>query len=269
MAAVMSDLTTAPAPSSADRRIRVLQRIVVGCVVASGGALATTAIVALRAPGPLASPGAPPSKLGELTVERLNVVEPDGTPRMIISSRARFPGMFVRGTHLPRPDRRNSAGILFVNDEGTENGGLIQGGKLDENGKVAAGLSLTFDRFRQDQMLQLLLDEGDDGANAGVIINDQPSHKLFGIDEMIRLDEETRGLAPAERDAAVKRHKALGHLGHRRAYFGTRQGSAKLVLNDSQGRPRLALGVSPSGEPSIELLDETGRPVRTFDTSKP
>jgi hypothetical protein len=28
----------------------------------------------------------------------------------------------------------------------------------------------------------------------------------------------------------------------------------------------MTLSVSPSGEPSIELLDETGRPVRTFDT---
>jgi hypothetical protein len=246
----------------------VLQRIVVGCVLASGGALAIAAMVALRAPGPLASPGAP-SKLGELTVERLNVVEPDGTPRMIMSSRARFPGSFVRNTHLPRPDRRSYAGILFINDEGTENGGLVQGGKLDDNGKVEAGLSLTFDRFRQDQMLQLLLDESDAGANAGVIINDRPSHKVFDIDAASRLIEETRGLAPAERDAAMKKHEELGHLGRRRAYFGTRQGSAKLVLNDPQGRPRLALSVSPTGEPSIELLDETGRPVRTFDTSKP
>jgi hypothetical protein len=247
----------------------VLQRVVVACAFASGGALAIAAVVALRAPGPLASPGAPPSKLGELTVERLNVVEPDGTPRMIISSRARFPGMFVRGKHVPRPDRRSSAGILFVNDEGTENGGLVQGGGIDENGKVRAALSLTFDRFRQDQMLQLLLDESDEGANAGVILNDRPSHKVFGIEEMMRLHEEIGGLAPAERDAAVKRHAELGHLGNRRAYFGTRQGSAKLVLNDPQGRPRLALSVSPTGEPSIELLDETGRPVRTFDTTKP
>ena len=30
----------------------------------------------------------------------LNVVEPDGTPRMIISSRARFPGSFVRNKEI-------------------------------------------------------------------------------------------------------------------------------------------------------------------------
>jgi hypothetical protein len=262
----MPDLTSTPA-SNAERRIRVLQRIVAACVVASAAALALAAVVALR--GPLASPGAPPSKLDELTVERLNVVEPDGTPRMIISSRARFPGSFSRNKHIPRPDRRDLAGILFVNDEGTENGGLVQSGKLDDSGKVAAGLSLTFDRFRQDQMLQLLLDEGDDGANAGVIINDRPSHKVFDIDKTMRLVEETRELAPAERDAAIQRHAELGHLGNRRAYFGTRQGSSTLVLNDPQGRPRLALSVSPTGEPSIELLDETGRPVRTIDPRKP
>jgi hypothetical protein len=264
----MSDLTGPTAPSNTETRIRVLQRIVVGCILASGAALALAVMVALRAREPVISSGAP-SKLAELTVERLNVVEPDGTPRMIISSRARFPGMLVRNKDIPRPDRRDIAGIIFVNDEGTENGGLVQGGKLDENGKVAAGLSLTFDRFRQDQMLQLLLEEADEGASAGVIINDRPSHKVFGIEETMRFAEETRGLAPAERDAAVKRHAELGHLGSRRAYFGTRQGSARLVLNDPKGRPRLALSVSSSGEPSIELLDEAGQPVRTIDARKP
>lgn len=34
------------------------------------------------------------------------------------------------------------AGMLFVNDEGTENGGLIQNGRMTADGKVRAGLAL-------------------------------------------------------------------------------------------------------------------------------
>jgi hypothetical protein len=46
-----------------------------------------------RAPGAVAAAApAMPGRLDELTVGRLDVVEPDGTPRMIVSSRARFPG---------------------------------------------------------------------------------------------------------------------------------------------------------------------------------
>jgi hypothetical protein len=34
---------------------------------------------------------------------------------------------------------------------------------------VVAGLSLTFDRFRQDQMVLLCLDEKGDGTSAGLV----------------------------------------------------------------------------------------------------
>lgn len=225
----------------------------------------------VRAPAPLAPAGAPPpvtsvvpKKLDELTVGRLNVAEPDGTLRMIISSRARFPGAFSHGKEIPRPDRRDVAGILFVDDEGTENGGLVQNGMLDASGKVQAGLSLTFDRFRQDQMVQLALDENNDGTSAGMIVNDRPSYKTFSIDDLVQLMDQAQRLSPAERNTVVQHHRALGHLGNRRGYFGTKSGSAQLVLSDPQGRPRLRLTVSDHGEPSIELLDETGHTVRSM-----
>ena len=63
----------------------------------------------------------------QLTVHRINFVEPDGTPRLIISDRAEFPGAFMRGKEYPRPDRRDAAGMLFMNDEASEMGGLIWG----------------------------------------------------------------------------------------------------------------------------------------------
>lgn len=253
-----------------ERQIRTLRRLALGSMLASGGALAVAIIAALRATGTTQQPAAVlPGKLDELTVGRLNVVEPDGTLRMIIASRARFPGAFSQGKEIARPDRRDLAGILFVNDEGTENGGLVQKGRLDKDGKVAAALSLTFDRFRQDQMVQLKLDENGDDTSAGLVINDSPSYRQFSVDDLVRLAAEIEHLPPAERDAAVKRHKELGHFGHPRGYFGTRDGSAKLALNDPQGRPRLVLSVSPQGEASIALLDEAGRTVRTIDPHTP
>jgi hypothetical protein len=209
-----------------------------------------------------------PVRIDELTVGRLNVVEPDGTPRMIIASRARFPGSPVRGKDIARPDRRDLAGILFVVVEGTENGGLVLNGQL-EGDKVQAGLSLTFDRFRQDQMLQLLLDENGDTANVGVAISDRPSYKQFSIEDLMRIDGELKALPPSERDAAIQRHAAAGHFGAQRGFFGTRDGNARLVLSEPKGRPRLVLSVSTQGDPSIALLDEAGKPARTIDLHAP
>ena len=83
----------------------------------------------------------------EITVHRIKVVEPDGTLRMVISNHDKFPGVIVRGKELG-PNRRPGAGILFLNNEGTENGGLTFGGHQDADGKVVdAGVSLSFDKY--------------------------------------------------------------------------------------------------------------------------
>src|SRR2546425_12687550 len=83
----------------------------------------------------------------EISVHRIKVVERDGTPRMVISNHDKFPGVIVRGKELG-PNRRPGAGILFLNNEGTENGGLTFGGHQDADGKVVdAGVSLSFDKY--------------------------------------------------------------------------------------------------------------------------
>jgi hypothetical protein len=88
----------------------------------------------------------------EITVHRINVIEPDGTPRMIISNEEARPGSFVRAKEYPRPDRKG-AGIYFYNNEGTEAGGLIYGSFLDKQGKVQeSNVHLSFDQYDQDQV---------------------------------------------------------------------------------------------------------------------
>ena len=64
-----------------------------------------------------------------IDVQRINVRESDGSLRLVIASRDHFPGDFVHKKERQRADRREVAGMLFINDEGTENGGLIFGGR--------------------------------------------------------------------------------------------------------------------------------------------
>ena len=65
-------------------------------------------------------------------------VEPDGTPHaLIISDRAEFPGICSCAERSIRgPDRRDLAGMLFINDEASEMGGLVWSGLKDKDGKV-------------------------------------------------------------------------------------------------------------------------------------
>src|ERR1041385_6998236 len=71
----------------------------------------------------------------EIQVHRINIVEPDGTLRMVISNHARLPGVIVKGKES-KPFDRPQAGMLFYNDEGSENGGLIFGGHRNEQGEI-------------------------------------------------------------------------------------------------------------------------------------
>lgn len=202
----------------------------------------------------------------ELTVERINIVEPDGTPRVIISNRARYPGSFLEGEEIARPDRTSFAGMLFINDEGTENGGLLQRGSVEADGHPAAAMSLTFDRFRQDQVLQLLQDEGDGGGRAAIVINDRPDYRQFSIQAVMALAERVGQLPPEDRQALIAKHRDDGDLGAQRAYFGTMpDGRALMILRDAKGRARLRFEVPAEGEPTIDVLDESGRVVRVLN----
>ena len=62
----------------------------------------------------------------EIKTHRIDVIEPDGTLRLVISNAAELPGVIVKGTERP-PSDRPQAGLLFYNDEGSETGGLIFG----------------------------------------------------------------------------------------------------------------------------------------------
>jgi len=232
-------------------------------VYLKGVAVSAVAVVAIAL---LAAAKAPPSVFDEITVGRINVREPDGTLRMIISNRAQFPDTPWKGGDIPRPDRRSFAGMLFVNDEGTENGGLIQKGFVGPDGKADAGLSLTFDRFRQDQVIQLLHAEGGGRARSMLVINDESDGTQFDITQRVHRIKEIKKLEPAQRDGAFRAMQEKGQLANNRVLLGTTgDGASALSLADAKGRPRLMLMATGDGKPSVQLLDEKGQVARTLE----
>ncbi|MFG6428938.1 hypothetical protein [Roseateles sp. LYH14W] len=208
---------------------------------------------------------APPTKFEEIDVGRINIREPDGQLRMVISNREQFPGTPWKGAEQPRPDRRTMAGMLFINDEGTENGGLIQKGAIGADGKVNAGLSLTFDRFRTDQVLQLLHAEQDGRVRTEIAINDEADPLKLDLPQRKELLREFSTLPTEERRAEMAKLRAEGLLPQNRVRIGTTADRASaLQLSDAQGRPRLLLLVTADGKPSIQMLDDKGKVARTI-----
>jgi hypothetical protein len=213
----------------------------------------------------LAGAKAPPPKFEEIDVGRINVREPDGTLRMVISNRAQFPGAPWKGGEVPRPDRRKFAGMLFVNDEGTENGGLIQKGVVGPDGRVSAGLSLTFDRFRQDQVMQLLHAEDGGKAYSMFAINDEADGTKLDVMQRAARMAEIRHLDKAAGQAAIAEMRENEQLSRNRVRLGTtRDGAAALSLADAGGRPRMMLLVSADGQPSIQMFDDKGEVAKTI-----
>jgi hypothetical protein len=81
--------------------------------------------------------GAQKQRFTEIDVERINVVEPDGSYRMVISNRPRSIGPIYKGKPFGYPGG-SRPGIIFFNDEGTENGGLTFTGKKNPDGTYSA-----------------------------------------------------------------------------------------------------------------------------------
>ena len=229
---------------------------------------ATTMAAALAAVFALTAAKTEKETFDEITVGRINIVEPDGTKRIVISNKAQFPGDFKEGKEGARPDRRSFAGMLFINEEGTENGGLIQKGSIAADGKVSSGLSLTFDRFRQDQTLQLLTNDSAAHQMTGIKINDVPNFKVSSLEDVTRFAEEARKLPEAEREAFYNKLNDEGRLSANRIWLGnTRDKGSSLQLKDAKGRVRMMLLVSADGKSQIQMLDEHGKVVKSIESA--
>jgi len=196
----------------------------------------------------------------QITVHRINVVEPDGTLRMVISNAADSPGTPIKGRIYGRADRK-VAGVIFMNDEGTENGGLIFGGSKDKNGKVSSFGHLSFDNYDQDQTLVLQASQDHTTQKSSYVrINDQPT---WDIEDLMKLDESVRNLPKAQQKAAYQAFFKTHPRSKTRIYLGTDDDrSSELTLTDPEGRPRIAIKVASDGSPVLQFLAADGKIVQ-------
>lgn len=213
--------------------------------------------------GRIEADGAPPvaRPITRLEVQRIDVREPDGTPRLTISNKMSAPDPVIGGKATTRQGG-NQAGLIFFNELGDECGGLIWG--AEPEGEVQrANAAMLFDQFQGDQTVGITYDQEDGRRWAGFNVWDRPDAPLS---ELMERYETLKALEPGpERDQAEQELRAEGLIGAQRVFVGkTAEKEAIVDLRDGRGTPRLRLIVSEQGEAQIAFLDERGEITRTL-----
>ena len=170
-----------------------------------------------------------------VTVRRINVVDDDGTTRLVIANNATIPDAVVRGVTYPR-SIGNTAGMVFYGPDGQEVGGLATS-TFGEDTQQAA---LILDYHRQPT----------DGISIGM--SEGPE------------DEDYRtALSIADR-RPYQPGPIKSSQGVRRIAVENDTGDARLIISDTQGRPRIRIGVTKDDRAEIVVLDADGQVMRSL-----
>jgi hypothetical protein len=160
------------------------------------------------------------------------------------------------------PFDRHTAGMLFFDDEGTENGGLIFGGMKDKDGKVESYGHLSFDKYMGDQLMALESGQQQGQTYSGIDFTDEPEIPISVITDAL---QKSARLPPDQRRAKMREALAGQPKSEKRAHLGRNlDESASLELKDVAGRDRAVLKVAGDGTPSLQFLDEQGKVVAQF-----
>jgi len=242
------------------RELRQVRRVLVLAGLAAG-VLTIGAFRQIRA-----------NRFTEIDVERINVIEKDGKLRLTISNAARLPDPIIGGKSYPLRGGTGSgsAGLIFFNDEGNENGGLVYAGRKTATGYRANG-HLTFDQFDQDEAVAFTYSDVDGHARAGLTFADRSEIPIKPFADSAMAFQALPDGPEKTRRLQQLRDSPIGQAGKStlRVFVGkTPDRASTVMLADPAGRPRIRLTVDSAGVAALEFLDDAGRPVRHYPTSR-
>lgn len=198
----------------------------------------------------------------EISVERINIVEPDGSLKMVISNQHRQHPGIANGKIIERETPR-PPGMLFFNQIGDEMGGLVFG----ENGENSHWGGFTFDKFGGDQTMGFRYLESDNGKySSGLQMWQQPN--IPGDVMLAKIDSVRNMENPEQRKMAWQQLREGGELTTDRLFLGkNRDDYAVLVMQDITGKPRIQMYVTPEGAAKMEFLDDSGEVIYSIPES--
>jgi hypothetical protein len=201
-----------------------------------------------------------------LSAERLEIREPDGKPALVLANSQRPIASTMDGQAImagQEEERRGTPSIIFFDGKGDEVGGMLFGVRQTSDG-YSAMRHLSLDGYKQDQTVVLSHYQDPRGSTSGLTISDRPdgsfldSFRQIGLQPGASREQLTKAIQAIPQDQRASRTREL--FGTTRAFFGSkRSGEARLELRDGQGRLRIVLDAPEAGDPSIQILDDTGR----------
>jgi hypothetical protein len=227
-----------------ERDVRLLKAYAVGATLACSVLLLTAFTAQSRR-----------QKFEEIDVERLNVVERDGSRCFVLTNSGHTPSARAAGRDVP--GRGKTHGIFFYNDDGDEAGGMIFNSARKAGGGYEAYGGLTIDQYQQDQTIGLQYADNNGQRRAGLIVWDRPTVSL--PEQIERLEAARKMKDGAEKEAALKALRAPA-----RVYVGRSRddGASAVQLFDAGGKLRLRMEVSADGTPRLEFLDANGKVIQ-------
>jgi len=194
-------------------------------------------------------------KFEEIDVERINIVEKDGKLKMVISNQERQPLAITNGVKMT--GRGKAPGIILYNSEGDECGGFLFSGDKNEAGQI-----LTFDQYKQDQIMSLQYNEA---------VRNNTKERLYGLaisnrPDTITLDQiyTKRQIIMAMKDEKLRQSELerldnSGVYGYNRLFVGKAwNDNYGMYLNDDKGRKRARFYIDKNNNAKLEFYDEKG-----------
>lgn len=216
-------------------------------------------------------------KFEEIDVERINIVEADGTLKLALFNSVRL----TKGLDGDKRAGTGSiSGILFYNEEGYEAGGMVFNGKKIEGGQQSA-IGLTMDGYRQDQTMSIQHNEKKDSLTSfyddAIRIMSRPDrsdveeeydfYKLkypeqFGDEKTPRLPQKVIDSLEMVLARQYKVAKQRIFLGHSRGDNGHGwYDNSGLYIKNKYGKSMIKIYVDKDNTPRIEVLDTLGKEV--------
>lgn len=197
----------------------------------------------------------------KIDTHRINIVDREGKLAMVLASHDDEATPVILGHRAQRVQGNNADnGIVFFNQKGDEQGGLIWSSSLD---RASSADTLSFDTAQTDQLLQV--DDGsDNGEHYAYLIgwHRAPNDAALAVRAVSELQHAH---TDRQRAAILAKYRGLGWRAPQRFFLGYRPDEvSQLVLSDGQGRPRIKMFVTPAGKAELDFLDADGHVASRF-----
>ncbi|MDY8137685.1 hypothetical protein [Aquimarina sp. 2201CG5-10] len=199
-----------------------------------------------------------------ITAKRINIVNDDGTIVMAISNKQQIAAPRMNGKEYPVDmiERQHFAGMIFFNENGDEMGGLIfNSNRLPDGRKYGSG-HLSFDRFNDNQVINLEHQENIHGKiKSGITFYDRKGDGSFGKNLDLLHEYKYADISKSRKKEIIDEIRSMkknGDLGTERVFLGSYNEIPQLTMKDNLGNERIKLFIDSSNIARLNFYNDKG-----------